>query len=109
MLVRRLMAGRTTSGNVIGIVVVVGLIGVSAYMDLGSDETASTTALNDQYRLNFVAGCVDSGAPEAYCGCMFDELKAAGFDTEGEAEQLARQQEAGVVPAPLAAAVEACA
>jgi hypothetical protein len=107
-LVRKLRSGAGTTGTQVGLVAVVALLGASAYFDLGRDGGASAAAV-DRDRVNFVAGCTDSGAPAAYCGCMFDELRSAGIDTEAEMEAMGRDVNASGVPRALAAAMDACA
>jgi hypothetical protein len=77
----------------------------------GSDEKVGLT---DKSHKEFVAGCTDGGAPNAFCECLYDELvKKQGIDTEKEITKL--QEEASkagsdpsAVPEELRKAALAC-
>src|ERR687894_17929 len=74
--VQRLRAGRYSrlrAGATLAIVG--GLLVASMAYDLGGGAEASAA------ERNLKAGCLNSGAPESFCSCLWDEFKAAGYDS----------------------------
>jgi hypothetical protein len=78
----------------------------------GSDKKAAGPT--DKAHEEFVAGCQQGGAPDAFCECLYDELvKKQGVDTAQEFSDLtAEATKAGsdpsAVPEELRKAAQAC-
>jgi hypothetical protein len=77
----------------------------------GSGDKAGPT---EKDHTEFVKGCRDGGAPNAFCECLYDELvKKRGIDTRSEFSQLTEDAskagtDASAVPDQLRKAAQAC-
>jgi hypothetical protein len=80
----------------------------------GCGSSDEKVGLTDKSHKEFVAGCKDGGAPNAFCECLYNELvRKQGIDTEKEISDL--QEEASkagsdpsAVPDALRKAALAC-
>ena len=102
--VQRLQSGRYSPARAGVTLAVVGALAVASLV-VGGSGTARAGAAERSMK----AGCTASGAPEAYCDCAWDELVAAGIDTEAEMDAINEQATGGAIPPQIAAVARTCA
>jgi hypothetical protein len=89
------------------------LLAVAGFAGCGSSGDEKV-GLTDKSHKEFVAGCKDGGAPDAFCECLYDELvKKQGVDTEQEFSDLQKEaskagSDPSAVPDKLRKAAVAC-
>jgi hypothetical protein len=113
---------------VVAIIVVVGAaLSISFALkttdsDVGTDPSSSTpsspveSAETETVRLSIIGGCQSGGGSSTFCGCVADQMIAAGYDTVGEVQSVepllaaaAGTGDTSSVPAGILAARDRCA
>ena len=98
------------------------LLAAAALAGCGGDDGDSgdggggSDAATEQARTDFIAGCVDGGAPRGFCECMYEELSGThGIDSEEELQKFQEESQAAIqggdpskLPRQLRESAQAC-
>ena len=97
------------------------LLAAAALAGCGGDDGDSgdggggSDAATEQARTDFIAGCVDGGAPRGFCECMYEELSGThGIDSEEELQKFEEEARAASgdpsqLPKAVRESAQACA
>jgi uncharacterized RDD family membrane protein YckC len=97
----------------------IGRYGHSTFALSGAQNVVGMTQQGDNWRVDqaagvkagFMKGCNQPTAAhigDRACGCIFDELRGRGYESEGQLNRMAQAIMAGAVPDDLRAAAQTC-